>query len=189
MITVDSNGASPNGTVDGVVSSLTINGQGGFNVLTLEDYSDTTGDRVHVTPTQIGAAAGDTFFGPGGFLTYSELDQVTLNMSQAYLPDTIYLTPSRLGTEFFIRGGDPHTPMQRAQMPGDALYQDFTGLTAAERLGVRLNATGLNDPADPVFNVWTIPGHGKVNYKQIETMNHVQTLAVVPAVKSRGQGH
>src|SRR5262249_10589083 len=77
---IDSHGASPNGTVDGVTSSLTINGQGGFNVLTLEDYSDATGDVVHVTPTQIGAAAGDTFFGAGGLLTYSKLDQITLNM-------------------------------------------------------------------------------------------------------------
>lgn len=177
VLTVDSNGAAPDGTVDGVVSSLTINGQSGFNVLTTEDYSDTTGDTVHVTPTQIGAAAGDTFFGPGGLLTYGDLDQVTLNMSQAYLPDTIYLTPSR-GTEFFIRGRDPQTPMQRAQLSGDALYLDFTGLTAAERLGVRLNATGLNNPADPLFNVWNIPGYGNVNYKQIEKMNHVQTLAI-----------
>jgi Ca2+-binding RTX toxin-like protein len=177
-LAVDSNCALANGTVDGVVSGLTINGQGGFNILTLEDYSDTTGDTVHVTPTQIGAAAGDTFFGPGGSLTYSELDQVTLNMSQAYLPDTIYLTPSDMGTEFFIRGRNPQTPMQRAQLPGDALYLDIAGLTPAERLGVRLNATGVNDPADPVFNVWNIPGHAEVNYKQIEKMNHVQTLAV-----------
>jgi hypothetical protein len=178
VLTIDSNGALPGGTVNDVVSSLTINGQGGFSVLTMEDFSDTTGDKVHVTPTQVGAVTGDTFFGAGGFLTYSDLDQVTLNMSQAYLPDTIYLTPSRLGTEFFIRGRDPHTPMQRAQLNGDALYQDFTGLTAAERKGVRLNATGLNNPADPVFNVWNIPGHGRVNYKQIEKMNHVQTVAV-----------
>src|SRR5262249_15562853 len=148
-----------------------------FNKLTLEDSSDSTGDRVHVTPTQIGAAAGDTFFGPGGSLTYSKLNQVTLNMSQAYSPDTIYLTPSQ-GTEFFIRGGDPKTRMPRDQLLGDALYQDFTGLTAAQRQGVRLNATGVNDPPDPVFNVWTIPGYGNVNYKQIEKMYHVQTLAV-----------
>ncbi|MBI1324759.1 hypothetical protein GC170_16455, partial [bacterium] len=182
QLTVDSNGALPNGTVDGVVSSLTIDGQGGFNVLTVEDYSDTTGDLVHVMPTQIGAALGDTFFGSGGFLTYAGLDQVTLNMSQAYLPDSIYLTPSRLGTEFFIRGRDPQTPLQRDQLPGDALYLDFTGLTAEERLAVRLNATGLSDPADPVFNVWNIPGHSRVNYKQIEKMNHVQTLAVAADV-------
>jgi hypothetical protein len=72
--------------------------------------------------------------------------------------------------------------MQRAQLPGDALYQDFTGLTTAERLGVTLNATGVNDPADPVFNTWTIPGHGSVNYKQIEKLNHVQTVAVAADV-------
>jgi hypothetical protein len=177
VLTIDSNGALPSGTVDGVVSSLTINGQGGFNTLTMEDSSDSTGDRVHVTPTQIGAAAGDTFFGPGGFLTYSKLDQVTMNMSQAYSPDTIYLTPSP-ATQFFIRGGNPQTPMHRDQLPGDALYLDFTGLTAAQRQGVHLNATGLNDPPDPVFNTWTIPGYGNVNYKQIEKMNHVQTLAL-----------
>ena len=177
VLTIDSNGASANGTVNDVVSSLTINGQGGFNRLTMEDYSDSTGDMVHVTPTQIGATSGDTFFGTGGLLNYTGLNQITLNMSQAYTPDTIYLTPSRV-TEFFIRGRDPQTPLQRAQLGGDALYLDFTGLTAAERLATRLNATGLNDPADPLFNTWNISGYGKVNYKQIEQLNHVQTLAV-----------
>ena len=174
---IDSNGASPNGTVDAIVSSLTINGDAGTNTLTMEDYSDTMGDVVHVTPTKVGASVGDTFFGPGGSLTYGTLNQVTLNTSQAFLPDTIYVTPSRT-TEFFLRARDPQGPLQRAQLGGDALYLDFTGLTATERKGVRLNATGLNNPADPVFNVWNIPGYARVNYKQIEKMNHVQTVAV-----------
>jgi hypothetical protein len=167
-VTVDSNGTTPNGTVTGVVSSLTINGEGGSNVLTLEDSSAATGARVHVNPTQIGADASDTFFGAGGFLNYSQLDQVFLNMSNAYLPDSIYLTPSP-STEFFIRGGDPHTPLPTAQQPGDALYLNITGLTAAQRRGVHSSGAALKDPTgQPPFNVWNIPGHGSVYYKQIE---------------------
>ena len=35
----------------------------------------------------------------------------------------------------------------------------------------------VNDPADPVFNIWNIPGHGRVSYKQIEKLNHVRPAA------------
>ena len=187
-ITIDSNGTLPNGTVQGVVSSLTINGQGGSNALTMEDSSAAIGAQVHVTPTQIGADAADNFFGLGGFLTYSKLATVTMNMSQAASPDTIWLTPSNLGTQFYIRGGNPHPPLQNSQLPGDALYLNFTGLTAAQRRGVRRTDTGLNNPADPVFNVWNIPGYGKVSYKQIEkTASFVDTTPpTVQGVPSDG---
>src|SRR4029077_17588281 len=137
--TVDSNGPAAGGIVDGIVSSLTINGQGGTNTLLLEDSSDPnldTGDKVHVTPTQIGAAAGDNYFGPGGFVTYSDLNAVTLDMSDGYFPDTVYLMPSPT-TTFYANGGLPPCPMNPDQLPGDALYLDMTGVT-----GRHLTASG-----------------------------------------------
>jgi hypothetical protein len=166
--TIDSNGTLPGGNVQGVVSSLIIKGQG-LNRLMMEDSLAATGARVHVTPTQIGADIGDTLFGPGGSLTYSGLNQVTMNMSQGSVPDTIYMTPLDQGTQLFIRGGNPHSPLKRAQRPGDALYLDVTDLTTKERRGIRFQAASVNDPAGGrSFNAWTIPGHGTINYKQIE---------------------
>jgi hypothetical protein len=173
-IRVDSNGGPldpPDGTVDLVVSSLTINGQGGTNALLLEDYSDPglgSGDVVHVTPTQIGADAGDSFFGAGGSLTYSGLDHVTLDLSNGYFPDTVYLIPSPT-TEFELHGNDPHCPMNPDQLPGDALYVDFTGVT---------------DPAlvsDGEGNsVWTFGNREDVAFDGFEKLNHVGIIVVAP---------
>jgi hypothetical protein len=70
--------------------------------LTLDDSGSTAQDTVTVTPTQIGAAAGDHFFGLGGSLTYSGLDTVTIVPSTAP-DDTVSLTPSAV-TAFFLNG-------------------------------------------------------------------------------------
>jgi hypothetical protein len=176
-----------------------INGGDGFDTIIvngskLNDVFIITGTTIEVVGSRLvdytgiesleanGRRGNDTFHvnttvdRAGNPVASTELQILAVNGQQD--SDRVYLTPGDLGTELFIRGGDPQGPMLRSQLPGDALYLDFAGLTAAERLGVRLNATGLNDPADPAFNVWNIPGHGRVNYKQIEKMNHVQTLAI-----------
>jgi hypothetical protein len=79
MISVDSNSAAPGGTVDGVVSPLTVNAGPGKNTLTLEDPSAAKAAVVTLTATHVGAASTDTFFGPGGSLAYSNLSTLTLN--------------------------------------------------------------------------------------------------------------
>jgi hypothetical protein len=172
-IAVDANGAGPLAdTVDLVVSSLTINGQGGTNSLLLEDFSDPNavapGDVVHVTPTQIGADPTDSFFGTGGSLTYSGLDHVTLNLSNGYFPDTAYVVPSAT-TEFELHGNDPDCPMNPDQLPGDALYVDFTGVT------------------DPLLvsdgdgnSVWTFGNREDVAFDGFEKLNHVGIIVVAP---------
>ncbi len=175
-VTVDSDGGPidpPVGTVDGIVSSLTINGQGGTNTLRLEDFSDlglVSGDIVHVTPTQIGADAGDSFFGAGGSLTYSDLSHVTMNLSNGYFPDTVYLIPSAT-TAFELHGNDPDCPMNPDQLPGDALYVDFTGVT---------------DPlliADGEGNAtWTFSNREDVAFDGFEKLNHVGVIVVAPDV-------
>ena len=175
-ITVDANGAGPLAdTVDLVVSSLTINGQGGTNTLLLEDFSDpnaATGDVVHVTPTQIGADPTDSFFGTGGSLAYSGLAHATLNLSNGYFPDTVYLVPSAT-TAFELHGNDPDCPMNPDQLPGDALYVDFTGVT---------------DPllvADGAGNAtWTFGNREDVAFDGFEKLNHVGIVVVAPDVGS-----
>lgn len=107
---VDSNGSSTaGGSVDLIRSALTLAGGAGTNSLTLEDSGDLTADVVTVTPAAIGAAAGDSFFGAGGSLNYSDLKSVTLNMPNAPTGDLIRLTPSAT-TAFFINGGSPSGP-------------------------------------------------------------------------------
>src|SRR5262249_56748262 len=118
---VDSNGSAAGGTVDTVLGGLTLNGQGGANnTLRLEDSSDTTADTVTVTPTQIGAATGNNFFGAGGSLTYSGLNSVTLNMGGGTTGDTVNLTPSST-TQFFVNANGPVPPTTA----GDSLNLDL----------------------------------------------------------------
>lgn len=171
---VDSDGGPvdpPSGTVDGIVSSVNVNGQGGTNTLRLEDYSDlglVLGDIVHVTPTQIGADAGDSFFGTGGSLSYSDLSHITMNLSNGYFPDTVYLIPS-LTTAFLLHGNDPHCPMNPDQLPGDALYVDFTGVTDP-----LLIADGEGHAT------WTFSNREDVEFDGFEKLNHVGVIVVAP---------
>jgi hypothetical protein len=79
VIKVDSNGGQAGGTVKNIASPLTINGQADTNALTLEDSSTALLSTVTVTGTQIGASAGDTFFGPGASLTYSGIGFLKLD--------------------------------------------------------------------------------------------------------------
>ena len=51
---VDSNGSQVGGTVDAIRGTLSINGQGGNDALTLEDSSDTSADTVTVNDMQVG---------------------------------------------------------------------------------------------------------------------------------------
>ncbi len=179
-VAVDSDGGPadpPSGTVDGIVSSLTINGQGGTNTLRLEDYSDlglVSGDVVHVTPTQIGADPGDSFFGAGGSLAYSDLAHITLNLSNGYFPDTVYLIPSAT-TAFELHGNDPDCPMNPDQLPGDALYVDFTGVTDPLLL-----ADGNGNAT------WTFSNREDVAFDGFEKLNHVGVIVVAPDVGSIG---
>jgi hypothetical protein len=173
-VLVDSNGGPltpPDGTVDGIVSSLTINGQAGTNTLWLEDYSDPglgSGDVVHVTPTQIGADPGDSFFGAGGFLTYSDLNHIGMNLSNGYFPDTVYLIPSAT-TAFELHGNDPDCPMNPDQLPGDALNVDFTGVTDP-----LLVADGNGNAT------WTFSNREDIAFDGFEKLNHVGIIVVAP---------
>lgn len=173
-IRVDSNGGPldpPDGTVDLVTSSLTVNGQGGTNALLLEDYSDPgliAGDVVHVTQTQIGADPTDSFFGMGGSLTYSDLAHVTLDLSNGYFPDTVYLIPSAT-TEFELHGNDPDCPMNPDQLPGDALFVDFTSVT---------DPLLLSDGEGN--SVWTFGNRQDVAFDGFEKLNHVGIIVVAP---------
>src|SRR5205807_10224973 len=82
------------------------------------------------TPTHVGAAAGNQFFGSGGLLTYSGVGALTLNLSNA-ADDAVLLTPST-GTAFFVSGN----ASQFQAGHGASLSLDLTGvLDAFEMFG------------------------------------------------------
>jgi hypothetical protein len=179
----DSNGSAAGGSVDGIASVLKFDGQGGTNnTAVFEDENDSTGDVLHVNPLldkTIGAAAGDTFFGTGGSAAYANLARLTLNTSNGgpapgdptITPDTIYLAPD-VNTTFSVNAGWPHCPMQQYQLPGDALYLDFTGVTG-RHLGP--------DPSDPdAPGAWTFTNRAPVYFTGIEKMNHVGAKVIGP---------
>jgi hypothetical protein len=95
--------ASGLSTVKTIQGPLAIYGRPGVTTLTLDDSGSGAADRVTITPTQVGAAAGDNFFGPGGTLTYSGIDSLTVDTANT-AGAMIALTPSAT-TAFFINAG------------------------------------------------------------------------------------
>jgi hypothetical protein len=100
---IDSNGPSPDGTVDTIQHALTINGGGGVDQLRLEDTGDTTGDRLTISENQIGFGLNDTFFGAGGTLGYSNFASVLVTTGSA--AETIEILSTGPGTPLTIDTG------------------------------------------------------------------------------------
>jgi hypothetical protein len=150
-ITVDSNGSAPGGTVDFLHTAMSVDGQGGSDTLTLEDSSDMTADVVTVNDVQVGVA-GDTFFGPGGSLTYGNIASIVLDLSNDSAGDVVNLTPAA-ATAFTVNGNAPTTT---------------TGV--GDRLS--LNLTGVSNPvhqtATAVDGQWTFGNRQTVIYTSIE---------------------
>jgi hypothetical protein len=153
-ILIDSNGAAAGGTVNGFQSALTINGDAGTNTLTLTDTDDTTGDRVTVTDKEVGAAAGDTFFGTGGSLTYSGITTLTLNLGSG--GDTVPLTPSAT-TAFVVNGGGPGFD----QATRDALVIDVSGFASFDLQGSARDA-----------GRWAFPNRQAVTFSGFENLDN-----------------
>jgi hypothetical protein len=159
-ISIDSNGALPGGLVDEVLSSLTIDGEGGVNSLLIEDDSDTTADNVQVTPTSVGVTGN--LFGSGGSLTYSNIDSLTLNLGSGALGDTVQLRPSS-ATSFLVNGNGPTAG------PGDSLNLSLTGIS-----GYHLATSGTG------AGTWTFDNALPVSYSGIEQVNRAEIIVVSP---------
>jgi hypothetical protein len=143
-----------NGSVKNIRSQLTLNGSGPNDTLLVDDSHATAQDNVTVTPTQVGAAATDQFFGGSGVsrgsLTYSGLPSLTLNLSHA-ADDTVQLSPSA-ATAFSING-DP-TEFQAGH--GAVLNLDLTGVVNA-----------LMTPSGPGAGAWTFGNRQAVTFKNL----------------------
>jgi hypothetical protein len=142
-VLVDSNGTASGGTVDGVVSLLAINGGAGVNRLILEDSSDATGDTLTVTGSQVGAAPGDNYFGPGGSLGYNNFAQLTVRGGSG--GNTITITGTANGTDTAVFAG-----------------------AGSDQIAVDSNGVAPGGTVDGVMSTLTIHGGGGVNRLLLE---------------------
>jgi hypothetical protein len=171
-ILVGSSGG-PGGVLANILGPISINGGSGTTTLTLDDSGNTsTADMVTVNATQVGVS-GDSFFGPGGSLTYMNVASLTLNMSNAAAGDTINLTPSA-STSFTVNGNNPATA------PGDVLNLNLTGVTGP----VLTSFTSSSGK-------WTFTNRQPVSYTGIEQQNEIGIaphLLVTPGASTVIQG-
>jgi hypothetical protein len=123
------------GTVDGVVTPITIDGGTGKNTLILQDRGDTTGDVVTMTSSQIGAGPSDTFFGAGGSVTYSNLQAISLTSGSG--ADDIAIQSVAPGLALTVNGRGGNDTL-RALAGGK--YTLNAGNGAADRLLATANA-------------------------------------------------
>ena len=131
-ITVGSGGSTS--TVAGIVGAVTINGGAGAdNSLTLDNSGSNISNIVTLTPTTVGTTPGDSFFPSGGSLDYGNIQNLTVNTSNAVQGDTISVFPSTT-TTFFVNAGNPTLPTNQ----GDALLMNLAGIT-----GANLTTTGV----------------------------------------------
>lgn len=143
--------------VDLILGSISVNGQGGTDFLTFEDGGDSTGDIVSANATQVGLP-GDTFFGAGGALTYSQIATVTFNLGSG--PEIITLTPST-DTTFNVNANAPT-------------------VSAADRLTLNLDSvtTPVRTPGASTNGIWTFGNRQAVTYTGVED----QLVAAAPDV-------
>jgi murein DD-endopeptidase MepM/ murein hydrolase activator NlpD len=118
--------ASGNASAKYVVSPMAIYGRPDLTTVTLDDSGVGPADRVTLTTSQVGAAPGDNFFGPGGSLTFSGISAMTVNTANSATGSTIDLTPSAT-TAFAINGGPAVNSTLVLDLAGVTIPQDFPG--------------------------------------------------------------
>jgi hypothetical protein len=101
-VTLDSNGATAGGTVNGILGSVQVDGGNGTNTLAIVNADSTATTAAAITPTQVGAGNGNSLFGSGGTLTYAGI--ATLNVTFGSGNDSATVTPSA-STAYVLAGG------------------------------------------------------------------------------------
>jgi len=96
---------TPTLILNNIAGPITFDGQGGTNnAITLNDNLDSTGDTVHLDGSSLGAYPGDSLFGAGGSLSFSNTNGLTLTLGSG--ADTVYAQPNVSAT-VSINGADP----------------------------------------------------------------------------------
>jgi hypothetical protein len=159
LIRLDSNGAAAGGHVQAIVSHLSFIG-GGTDLIVIDNTDDPTGNTVTLAPTgpfsgTVGAGPDDDLFGPGGRLTYQNVEGLLLRTSDAG-QDVIHVAPA-LGTAFIIDAQSPGFAVLPADEPGDRLVLDLQGVADP-----RITMTGFGN------GMLTSATHASLGFRNIE---------------------
>lgn len=113
-------------SVDDIQGRISFFGEADGGHIAVFDSNDLSGDNVHVTPSELGAAAGDTLFGPGGALVFNQLvnyvDGIGLRLFLGSGSDRVAVAPHPLVT-IAVHGASP------TSTPGDALQVVLNGVS------------------------------------------------------------
>ena len=124
--------------VDNIRSQVSFIGMDGANTAIVNDTGDSSGDILHLSETAVGHYPGDTLFGPGGMLIFSDLATLTINLGPG--SDAVYAVPNPT-TNVIINGGGPSgaAPLDSqgpaagplpGVIPGDELILGFATATS-----------------------------------------------------------
>jgi hypothetical protein len=147
---------------DSVRGPVQFNGDAGpDNRIILSDILDSTGDVVHIDQNSIGAYAGDSFFAPGGSLSFSDVQRIDLTCGSGL--DSVFAQPNAAAV-VNVDLGDQSGSFSAA--PGDTLY-----LALASASGYVI--TPATDSSGTVTSDNFLP----LNYSGMEDGPYVDDLA------------
>lgn len=135
---------SAGATLDEIISPVTIDGGNGTDQVVLNDSADPSADIVGVTAGQVGAEPGNSLFGSGAFLSYSAVEQLTLNLGTGSDSVTISATASGAATTVNAGAGGDFLLVPGAAANLDSILGPLT-LDG----GQGFNSLVLNDANDP----------------------------------------
>lgn len=163
----------PGSTLAGITGALTIDGGAGANnSLTLDNSGSTVSNIVTLTPNTVGADPADSFFPAGGRLAYANLQNLTVDTSNAVQGDTINVFPSAT-TTFFVNAGNPVLPTSQP----DSLTMNLAGITNPV-----LTSTGTGT------GFWSFANAQKTFFTGIEKQNTLSSLTGVVFKDFNGDG-
>lgn len=110
-----------------------IDGGGGQDNIQVRDEEDTVGRTFHIAADSIGAFPGDTLFGPGGSIRFTNIAG-TISVNGGSGADTVYATPSA-SAAITVSGGNP------TAAPGDQLYLGLAAAQNAQVTGTAANGS------------------------------------------------
>jgi hypothetical protein len=141
------------GDVNGILSSLFINGQGGGNALLIEDRNDAAAKTFTITSSQIGAAVGDNLFGAGGSLGYTGINALTLNGSSG--GNTIFVQSTSGGALHLLSGAGSDAITLGSGSFGSTLTGIVGALTIDGGAGAN-NSLTLDNSGSSIANIVTL---------------------------------
>ena len=155
------------GLINGIVTKLNIDGTSGNDTVTIDDSADASARIVTIAGTQIGAAAGDSFFAAGGSLALSNIGNIVIkggtagnvfNVLSTNSGENVSILAGANGDQVFVGslglgGGNLQNILGQVSVTGagssTAVLVDNSGSTTSNTL--TLSSTTLTSAANNLF--------------------------------------